>query len=99
MKAANATLKVSSPSKVFHQIGVYVGEGFANGIESRYAAAAHAGNGLAESAIPGIGGSSGGRQTGRGSGFTNYGTIRVEAPSPEDFYQQWRQQQIGGVRR
>lgn len=99
VKAANATLKVSSPSKVFHQIGVYVGEGFANGIESRYAAAARAGNGLAESAIPGIGGSSGGRQTGRGSGFTNYGTIRVEAPSPEDFYQQWRQQQIGGVRR
>ena len=96
--AARAALIVQSPSRVFHQIGAYVGEGFANGIESRYAMAARAGNGLAAAAIPGIGGSGSGAM-GRGGGFTNYGTIRVEAPSPEDFYAQWRQQQIGGVRR
>jgi len=98
-QALAAKAKIASPSKVFIGLGQSIGDGFAIGIENRYAAAARAGNGLAESAIPGTGGSNGGSMGRGGSGFTNYGTIRVEAPSPEDFYQQWRQQQIGGVRR
>ena len=93
-----ARARIASPSKVFIGLGQSIGDGFALGIEDRYAAATRAGNGLAASAIPGIGGA-GGAAMGRGTGFTNYGTIRVEAPSPEDFYAQWRQQQMGGVRR
>jgi len=92
-----ARAKIASPSKVFIGLGQSIGDGFAIGIENRYADASRAGNGLAASAIPGIGGAGSG--AGGRAGFTNYGTIRVEAPSPEDFYQQWRQQQMGGVRR
>ncbi|MGX2958048.1 hypothetical protein JNUCC23_01995 [Peribacillus sp. JNUCC 23] len=50
--AAKSMLKIHSPSRVFKDIGVFVGEGMVMGVSSMSSAVGKAGTGLAKAAIP-----------------------------------------------
>lgn len=74
-------LGIASPSKLFAELGGFVGEGFIQGIDGQAAGVSSAMQSLV--AIPAIGGSglalagSSGATAAAGGGFNNYGTIQV----------------------
>lgn len=73
VQAAQATLGIASPSKVFERIGQYTGQGMAGGMSAMQPAVASAGAGLGMAAVGGAAGSAGGSRAGGGSA----GTINI----------------------
>ena len=67
VQAAQATLGIASPSKVFEQIGQYTGQGMAGGMRTMQPAVASAGAGLGMAAVGGAAGGVGGSSRSAGA--------------------------------
>lgn len=74
--AVTGFFKINSPSKVFHEIGVFTGQGLANGLADMTKAVAQAGASMAAAAVPDVGrgtglGASAAALTGASTGGTS----------------------------
>ena len=71
VQAAQATLGIASPSKVFEQLGQYTGQGMAGGMNAMQPAVASAGAGLGMAAVGGASGGVGSSRSGGAAGPIN----------------------------